>query len=67
MITGAREGIGAACAQEFPHRWARLSLIDVSSEKREYDDGDTLWTIGDITICREAVAATRHTSAGSTF
>ena len=61
MITGAREGIGAACAQEFLHRGARLSLIDVSSEKPEYDDGGALWTIGDITdeeICREAVAAT---------
>jgi NAD(P)-dependent dehydrogenase (short-subunit alcohol dehydrogenase family) len=61
MITGAREGIGAACAQEFLRRGARLSLIDVSPEKPEYDDGGALWTIGDITdekICREAVAAT---------
>lgn len=61
MITGAREGIGAACAQEFLRRGARLSLIDVSPEQPEYDDGGALWTIGDITdekICREAVAAT---------
>jgi short-subunit dehydrogenase len=61
MITGGREGIGAACAQEFRRRGARLSLIDLSSEKPEYDDGGALWTIGDITdekICREAVAAT---------
>jgi short-subunit dehydrogenase len=61
MITGAREGIGAACAQEFTRRGARLSLIDVCSEKPDYDDGDALWTIGDVTdeaVRREAVAAT---------
>src|SRR4051794_31813957 len=61
MITGAREGIGAACAQEFLRRGARLSLIDVSADKPEYDDGGALWTIGDITdeeVRRAAVAAT---------
>src|SRR5215471_13185742 len=67
MITGAREGIGAACAQEFLRRGARLSLIDVSSKKPEYDDGGALWTIGDITdeeLCREAVAATKARFGG---
>ena len=34
MITGAREGIGAACAQEFTRRGARLSLIDVAPKSR---------------------------------
>jgi len=61
LITGAREGIGAACAQEFRLRGARLSLIDVSREKPDYDDGGALWTVGDITdegVCRKAVAAT---------
>ena len=67
MITGAREGIGAACAQEFLRRGARLSLIDVSSKKPEYDDGGALWTIGDITdeeLCRGAVAATKARFGG---
>jgi len=61
MITGAREGIGAACAQEFLRRGARLSLIDVSSEKPDYDSGDALWTIGDVAdeaVRRNAVDAT---------
>jgi NAD(P)-dependent dehydrogenase (short-subunit alcohol dehydrogenase family) len=61
MITGAREGIGAACAQEFLRRGARLSLIDNSPEEPVYYDGGALWTIGDITdeeTCREAVAST---------
>ena len=61
MITGAREGIGAACAQEFLRRGARLSLIDVAAEEPGYDDGGALWTIGDITdekVRSEAVAAT---------
>src|SRR5215831_11554671 len=61
MITGAREGIGAACTREFLRRGARLSLIDVCSEKPGYDHGNALWTIGDVTdeaVRREAVAAT---------
>jgi NAD(P)-dependent dehydrogenase (short-subunit alcohol dehydrogenase family) len=61
MITGASEGIGTACAREFLRRGARLSLIDVCSEKPGYDHGNALWTIGDVTdeaVRREAVAAT---------
>src|SRR5215475_2612651 len=61
MITGAREGIGGACAQAFLRRGAKLSLVDVCSEKPDYDDGGALWTIGDVTeeaVRREAIAAT---------
>jgi short-subunit dehydrogenase len=61
LITGAREGVGAALAQEFSRRGARLSLIDISPERPDYDSGGALWTIGDVTdeaVRREAVAAT---------
>jgi short-subunit dehydrogenase len=61
MISGAREGIGAACAREFLKQGARLSLIDISSEPPEYDDGGALWTIGDVTdplVRQKAVAST---------
>jgi short-subunit dehydrogenase len=67
MITGAREGIGAAFAQEFLRRGARLSLIDMSHEKPGYDDGGAMWTIGDITdeeVCRKAVANTTAEMGG---
>jgi short-subunit dehydrogenase len=61
LITGAREGVGAACAQEFHRRGARLSLVDICPEKPDYDSGGALWTIGDVAddaVRREAVAAT---------
>jgi short-subunit dehydrogenase len=67
MISGAREGIGAACAREFLKRGARLSLIDVSSEPPEYDDGGALWTIGDITdpVVRQTAVASSIQKFGS--
>lgn len=61
LITGAREGIGAACAREFRKRGARLSLIDIRPGRPEEDDGEALWTVGDITeeaVRQEAVART---------
>jgi short-subunit dehydrogenase len=61
LITGAREGVGAACAQEFLRRGAKLSLVDISPEKPDYYDGGALWTIGDVSdeaVRREVVAAT---------
>ena len=33
LITGASEGIGAACAREFERRGARLSLTARNAEK----------------------------------
>jgi len=61
MITGASEGIGAACAHEFHRRGAKLSLVDICSETPKHDSDRALWTIGDVTdeaLRREAVAAT---------
>jgi len=61
LITGAREGIGAACAREFLRRGARLSLVDISREPIDYDDEGSLWTYGDITdpdVRRRAVDTT---------
>src|SRR5713226_961031 len=50
LITGASEGIGAACAREFEKRGARLSLVARNSEKLAAVGGpDTLRTAGDIT------------------
>src|SRR3989442_9055395 len=50
LITGASEGIGAACAAEFRKRGARLSLTARSEDKlaRVAGEGD-LYTAGDIT------------------
>ncbi len=62
LITGASEGIGAACAREFEKRGARLSLVARNSEKLAAVGGpDTLRTLGDITsdeTRRNAVART---------
>jgi short-subunit dehydrogenase len=50
LITGASQGIGAACAREFRNRGARLSLTARSEDKlREVAGVDALVTAGDIT------------------
>ncbi len=50
LITGASEGIGAACAAEFEKRGARLSLVARNAKKLTTVGGpDTLRTVGDIT------------------
>lgn len=50
LITGASEGIGAACAREFRNRGARLSLTARSEDKlREVAGADAVVTAGDLT------------------
>jgi short-subunit dehydrogenase len=50
LITGASEGIGAACAREFRKRGARISLNARSeSTLKEAGGADALVTAGDIT------------------
>jgi short-subunit dehydrogenase len=50
LITGASQGIGAACAREFRSRGARLSLTARSEDKlREVAGADALVTAGDLT------------------
>jgi short-subunit dehydrogenase len=50
LITGASEGIGAACARALLRRGARLSLIARNEEKlAQVGDVKTLRTTGDIT------------------
>ncbi len=50
LITGASEGIGAACAVEFEKRGARLSLVARNAKKLAAVVGpDALRTVGDIT------------------
>ena len=50
LITGASQGIGAACANEFRQRGARLSLTARSEDKLKAVGGaDALITAGDIT------------------
>jgi short-subunit dehydrogenase len=50
LITGASEGIGAACAAEFRRREARLALTARSEEKlRKAGGADALIVSGDIT------------------
>jgi short-subunit dehydrogenase len=50
LITGASQGIGAACAREFRSRGARLSLTARSEDKlKEAADADAVVTAGDIT------------------
>lgn len=62
LITGASEGIGAACAAEFARAGGRLSLVARSEERlRKAGGPDALITPGDITIDevrRRAVART---------
>lgn len=51
LITGASEGIGAACAAEFRKRGARLSLIARSENKlRQVAGSDAVVTAGDLTV-----------------
>lgn len=60
LITGASEGIGAACAAAFRKRGARLSLVARSQEKLRGAGGpDALTTAGDVTLpeVREAAVA----------
>ncbi len=50
LITGASEGIGAACAAEFARAGARLSLTARSEEGlRRAGGADSLITPGDLT------------------
>ena len=50
LITGASDGIGAACAREFRTRGARLSLTARSEEKLQQVGGaDATVTAGDLT------------------
>jgi short-subunit dehydrogenase len=62
VITGASEGIGAACAREFRKRGARISVTARSAEKlKEIAGGEMLITAGDITkneVRRQVVEAT---------
>ena len=62
LITGASGGIGAACAQEFRKRGARLSLIARSEDKlREVGGADALVTAGDLTDPQARELAVRRT------
>lgn len=62
LITGASEGIGAACAAAFRRRGARLSLVARSREKLEaVSGGEALAVVGDLTqpeVRRQAVERT---------
>src|SRR2546423_10121342 len=62
LITGASQGIGAACARIFGNRGARLSLVARNAEKLTLVGGpEALRTTGDITsdeIRRNLVART---------
>jgi short-subunit dehydrogenase len=62
LITGASEGIGAACAAAFRARGARLSLTARNEEKlRAVGGSDAVITAGDITqeeTCRRVVENT---------
>jgi dehydrogenase/reductase SDR family protein 7B len=49
VITGASQGIGAACAAEFSRAGARLSLSGRSEDRLRQVAGDALVTAGDIT------------------
>jgi len=48
VITGASQGIGAACAAEFARAGARLSLSGRSEDRLRQVAGDALITVGDI-------------------
>jgi short-subunit dehydrogenase len=62
LITGASEGIGAACAAAFRRRGARLSLVARNEENlRQVAGPDEVITAGDLTeaeVRRRAVGAT---------
>ena len=63
LITGASEGIGAACAREFASSGARLSLTARNEEglRRAAPSPDALITAGDITDRRTAAASVDRT------
>ena len=62
LITGASEGIGAACADAFRRKGARLSLVARTRERLEQVGGaDAVITAGDLTeagVRERAVEAT---------
>lgn len=62
LITGASEGIGAACAEVFRKRGARLSLAARNESRlREISGGEAVETAGDLTdgeVRRRAVERT---------
>ncbi len=62
LITGASEGIGAACAGVFRKRGARLSLMARSEQKLRAAGGpDALVTAGDVTLPEARQAAVEGT------
>ncbi len=62
LITGASEGIGAACAEAFLKRGARLSLIARSAEKLRIAGGPgAVITAGDLTVPEVREAAVNAT------
>ena|ERR1700728_1912121 len=62
LITGASEGIGAACAGAFRKRGARLSLVARSGEKlRAVGGPDALVIAGDVTLPEVRQAAVERT------
>lgn len=62
LITGASEGIGAACAAAFRKRGARLSLIARSAQKlRDAGGSDAVITPGDLTAPEVREAAVNAT------
>jgi short-subunit dehydrogenase len=62
LITGASEGIGAACAGAFRKRGARLSLMARSEERLRAAGGpDALVTAGDVTLPEARQAAVERT------
>lgn len=64
LITGASEGIGAACVGVFGKRGARLSLTARSEERLRAAGGpDALITAGDLTLAETRQAAVERTLA----
>jgi len=62
LITGASEGIGAACAAVFRKRGAKLSLLARSEEKLRAAGGpEALITPGDVTLAGTRAAAVAAT------
>lgn len=62
LITGASQGIGAACAREFARRGARLSLTARSADGLRAAGGpDALITAGDLTAAATRQAAVERT------
>ena len=64
LITGASEGIGAACAQSFRRRGARLSLTARSEDKlRRAGGADAAIVAGDLTDARTRQRVVEETLA----